>query len=130
MVFMDYKDYTNQKVRRLEAEYPTFLYAMPMTKTRVFFEVLSLVSSLLVLLIVITKKAHVKIRYTGNQNLKTYEEDVARVSRINVNGRRFNLVLFAFYMFIIAPNNLRKGNISHLVSDPTGATITKTYLRV
>lgn len=42
MVFMDYRDYTDQKVRTLEAEYPTFLYAMPMTKTRVFFEVLSL----------------------------------------------------------------------------------------
>lgn len=39
MVFMDYRDYTNEKVRSLEAEYPTFLYAMPMTKTRVFFEV-------------------------------------------------------------------------------------------
>ena len=42
MVFMDYRDYTNEKIRSLEAEYPTFLYAMPMTKTRVFFEVPSL----------------------------------------------------------------------------------------
>lgn len=40
MVCMNYGEYANQKVRSLEAEYPTFLYAMPMTKTRVFFEVL------------------------------------------------------------------------------------------
>lgn len=39
MVFMDYRDYTKQKVSCLEAEYPTFLYAMAMSPTRVFFEV-------------------------------------------------------------------------------------------
>lgn len=39
MVFMDYRDYMNQKVPCSEAEYPTFLYAMPMSPTRVFFEV-------------------------------------------------------------------------------------------
>lgn len=41
MVFMDYRDYMKQKVPCLEAEYPTFLYAMPMSSTRVFFEVIS-----------------------------------------------------------------------------------------
>lgn len=40
MVFMDYRDYTKQKDSCLEAEYPTFLYAMAMSPTRVFFEVL------------------------------------------------------------------------------------------
>ncbi|CAN7044113.1 unnamed protein product, partial [Brassica rapa subsp. trilocularis] len=39
MVCMNYGEYANQKVRSLEAEYPTFLYAMPMTKTKVLFEV-------------------------------------------------------------------------------------------
>ncbi|KAG5415737.1 hypothetical protein IGI04_003304 [Brassica rapa subsp. trilocularis] len=39
MVCMNYGEYANQKVRSLEAEYPTFLYAMPMTKTKMFFEV-------------------------------------------------------------------------------------------
>ncbi|CAG7889793.1 unnamed protein product [Brassica rapa] len=38
MVCMNYGEYANQKVRSLEAEYPTFMYAMPMTKTKVFFE--------------------------------------------------------------------------------------------
>ena len=42
MVFMDYRDYMKQKVPCLEAEYPTFLYAMPMSPTRVFFEVYSM----------------------------------------------------------------------------------------
>ena len=41
MVFMDYRDYSKQKVPCLEAEYPTFLYAMPMSPTKVFFEVCS-----------------------------------------------------------------------------------------
>lgn len=39
MVFMDYRDYAKQKVACVEADYPTFLYAMPMSPTRVFFEV-------------------------------------------------------------------------------------------
>lgn len=42
MVFMDYREYMKQKVPYVEAEYPTFLYAMPMSPTRVFFEVYSL----------------------------------------------------------------------------------------
>ena len=41
MVFMDYRDYWKHKVDYLEAQYPTFLYAMPMSPTRVFFEVWS-----------------------------------------------------------------------------------------
>jgi len=41
-----------------------------------------------------------------------------------------DLVLFAFYMFIIAPNNLRMSLVRHLLSDPTGATMIKTYLAV
>lgn len=39
MVFMDYRDYVRHKVHSLEAEFPTFLYAMPMSDTKVFFEV-------------------------------------------------------------------------------------------
>ncbi|KAG2310754.1 hypothetical protein Bca52824_022311 [Brassica carinata] len=191
MVFMDYRDYTNQKVRCLEAEYPTFLYAMPMTKTRVFFEKLML-----------------RLDTLGIRILKTYEEEwsyipvggslpnteqknlafgaaasmvhplqvaiqflgysmatrkgqrafflfgLALIVQLDIGGIRSffhtffrlpkwmwqgflgstltsgDLVLFAFYMFIIAPNNLRKGLINHLVSDPTGATMIKTYLRV
>lgn len=51
MVFMDYRDYTKQKVSSLEAEYPTFLYAMPMSPTRLFFEVCLMYISLSVTLL-------------------------------------------------------------------------------
>lgn len=39
MVFMDYRDFVKDKKPCPEAEYPTFLYAMSMSPTRVFFEV-------------------------------------------------------------------------------------------
>ncbi|CAF2274166.1 unnamed protein product [Brassica napus] len=35
---MDSRNYANQKVQRLEAVYPTFSYAMPMTKKSELFE--------------------------------------------------------------------------------------------
>ncbi|CAF1934596.1 hypothetical protein Bca4012_074201 [Brassica carinata] len=41
-VFMDSRNYANQKVQSLEAVYPTFPYAMPMTKKSEFFEALSI----------------------------------------------------------------------------------------
>ncbi|CAN6936537.1 hypothetical protein Bca4012_102305 [Brassica carinata] len=44
---MDSRNYANQKVQSLEAVYPTFSYAMPMKKKSEFFEVLSIVFSLL-----------------------------------------------------------------------------------
>ncbi|KAH0903416.1 hypothetical protein HID58_042919 [Brassica napus] len=37
-VFMDSRNYANQKVQSLEVVYPTFPYAMPMTKKSEFFE--------------------------------------------------------------------------------------------
>lgn len=39
-----------------------------------------------------------------------------------------DLIMFAFYMFAIAPNSMRMRLIKHLLSDPTGATMIKTYL--
>jgi hypothetical protein len=39
MVFMDYRDCFTEKFSHMEEENPTFLYAMPMSSTRVFFEV-------------------------------------------------------------------------------------------
>lgn len=38
MVFMDYRDYSEQNFNSVEAKFPTFLYAMPMSPTRIFFE--------------------------------------------------------------------------------------------
>ncbi|XP_026422781.1 lycopene epsilon cyclase, chloroplastic-like isoform X2 [Papaver somniferum] len=39
-----------------------------------------------------------------------------------------DLLLFAVYMFVIAPNSMRKLLVGHLLSDPTGALMVKTYL--
>ncbi|KAF2615773.1 hypothetical protein F2Q70_00007896 [Brassica cretica] len=210
MVFMDYRDYTNQKVRCLEAEYPTFLYAMPMTKTRVFFEewsyipvggslpnteqknlafgaaasmvhpatgcysvVRSLSEAPNYASVIADILKHDTTSFTKhiNTNISRQAWDtlwpqerkrqrafflfgLALIVQLDIGGIRSffhtffrlpkwmwqgflgstltsgDLVLFAFYMFIIAPNNLRKGLINHLVSDPTGATMIKTYLRV
>ncbi|PNX84756.1 lycopene epsiion cyclase chloroplastic-like, partial [Trifolium pratense] len=41
-----------------------------------------------------------------------------------------DLLLFALYMFIIAPNDLRMSLVRHLLSDPTGKTMIKTYLTI
>ncbi|OWM77277.1 hypothetical protein CDL15_Pgr028914 [Punica granatum] len=41
-----------------------------------------------------------------------------------------DLVLFAFYMFVIAPKDLRMCLIRHLLSDPTGSTMIRTYLTI
>ncbi|KAJ4868087.1 hypothetical protein Rs2_50367 [Raphanus sativus] len=246
MVFMDYRDYTNQKARSLEAEYPTFLYAMPMTKTRVFFEETCLASKDVMPFDLLKKKLMLRLDTLGIRILKTYEEEwsyipvggslpnteqknlafgaaasmvhpatgysvvrslseaptyasviadilkhesttsltkhinsnisrqawdtlwpqerkrqrafflfgLALIVQLDIGGIRSffhtffrlpkwmwqgflgstltsgDLVPFALYMFVIAPNNLRKGLINHLVSDPTGATMIKTYLRL
>jgi hypothetical protein len=39
MVFMDYRDCFKEKFSNPEEENPTFLYAMAMSSTRIFFEV-------------------------------------------------------------------------------------------
>ena len=41
-----------------------------------------------------------------------------------------DLVMFAFYMFVIAPNDMRMYLVRHLLSDPTGATMIGTYLTI
>ncbi|KAJ9183793.1 hypothetical protein P3X46_007603 [Hevea brasiliensis] len=41
-----------------------------------------------------------------------------------------DLILFALYMFVIAPNDMRMCLVRHLLSHPTGATMIRTYLTV
>ncbi|KAF2297563.1 hypothetical protein GH714_038717 [Hevea brasiliensis] len=41
-----------------------------------------------------------------------------------------DLILFALYMFVIARNDMRMCLVRHLLSDPTGATMIRTYLTV
>ncbi|KAG0486818.1 hypothetical protein HPP92_008913 [Vanilla planifolia] len=40
------------------------------------------------------------------------------------------LIWFSFYMFVIAPNSLRMCLLRHLLSDPTGTTMIRTYLNL
>ncbi|KAL5572438.1 hypothetical protein UlMin_022035 [Ulmus minor] len=248
MVFMDYRDYMKQKATCSEAEYPTFLYAMPMSPTRVFFEETCLASKDAMPFDLLKKKLFSRLETMGIQILKTYEEEwsyipvggslpnteqknlafgaaasmvhpatgysvvrslseapnyasvianilkqghsegslvrersnwnismqawntlwpqerkrqrafflfgLALIIQLDIEGIRTffrtffrlpnwmwqgflgsslssaDLVLFAFYMFVIAPNNLRMSLIRHLLSDPTGATMIRTYLTI
>nr|UZH23306.1 lycopene epsilon-cyclase [Citrus sinensis] len=246
MVFMDYRDCTKQEVPSFESDNPTFLYVMPMSSTRVFFEETCLASKDGLPFDILKKKLMARLERLGIQVLKTYEEEwsyipvggslpnteqrnlafgaaasmvhpatgysvvrslseapnyasaiayilkhdhsrgrltheqsnenismqawntlwpqerkrqrafflfgLALILQLDIEGIRTffrtffrlpkwmwhgflgsslssaDLILFAFYMFIIAPNDLRKCLIRHLVSDPTGATMVRTYL--
>ncbi|XP_050270180.1 lycopene epsilon cyclase, chloroplastic isoform X1 [Quercus robur] len=248
MVFMDYRDYMKQKVPCLEAEYPTFLYAMPMSPTKVFFEETCLASKEAMPFGLLKKKLFSRLQTMGIRIIKTYEEEwsyipvggslpnteqknlafgaaasmvhpatgysvvrslseapkyasvianilkqahskdtltrikstenismqawnslwpqerkrqrafflfgLALILQLDIEGIRTffhtffrlpnwmwqgflgstlssaDLALFALYMFVIAPNDLRMSLVRHLLSDPTGATMIRTYLTV
>ncbi|KAK9275977.1 hypothetical protein L1049_023253 [Liquidambar formosana] len=249
MVFMDYRDYIKQEVQFLEAQNPTFLYAMPMSPTRVFFEETCLASKDAMPFDLLKRKLMSRLETMGIRIIKTYEEEwsyipvggslpnteqknlafgaaasmvhpatgysvvrslseapkyasvianilkqaqskdmhtgdrstsnismqaawnalwpqerkrqrafflfgLALILQLDIEGTRTffhtffrlpewmwwgflgstlsssDLVLFAFYMFVIAPNYLRRCLIRHLLSDPSGATMVKTYLTI
>ncbi|XP_077247918.1 lycopene beta/epsilon cyclase protein isoform X2 [Tasmannia lanceolata] len=75
MVFMDYRDYMKQKVNCQEAEYPTFLYAMPMSPTRVFFEETCLASRNAMPFDLLKKKLMSRLETMGIRIRKVYEEE-------------------------------------------------------
>ncbi|XP_006353544.1 lycopene epsilon cyclase, chloroplastic [Solanum tuberosum] len=245
MVFMDYRDYVRHDAQSLEAKYPTFLYAMPMSPTRVFFEETCLASKDAMPFDLLKKKLMLRLNTLGVRIKEIYEEEwsyipvggslpnteqktlafgaaasmvhpatgysvvrslseapkcafvlanilrqnhsknmltssstpsistqawntlwpqerkrqrsfflfgLALILQLDIEGIRSffraffrvpkwmwqgflgsslssaDLMLFAFYMFIIAPNDMRRGLIRHLLSDPTGATLIRTYL--
>ncbi|XP_047308458.1 lycopene epsilon cyclase, chloroplastic [Impatiens glandulifera] len=248
MVFMDYRDYTKRKTQTLEEQYPTFLYVMPMSPTRIFFEETCLASKEAMPFDLLRRKLMSRLETMGIRILKTYEEEwsyipvggslpntdqknlafgaaasmvhpatgysvvrslseapkhataianilrnshskellsssttalnistqawkslwpqekkrqrafflfgLALILQLDIEGiqtffKTFfrlpnwmwkgflgsslssrDLVLFAFYMFAIAPNQLRMSLIKHLLSDPTGATMLRTYLTI
>lgn len=248
MVFMDYRDYVKQKVHSLEAQYPTFLYAMPMSPTRVFFEETCLASKEAMPFDLLKKKLMSRLNTMGIRVIRTYEEEwsyipvggslpntaqknlafgaaasmvhpatgysvvrslseapkyasvianilnqgqmrdklyqfrsnenismqawnvlwpqerkrqrafflfgLALIIQLDIDGIRTffhtffrlpkwmwqgflgsslsstDLMLFALYMFVIAPKELRMGLIRHLISDPTGATMLRTYMNI
>ncbi|GER36018.1 lycopene epsilon cyclase [Striga asiatica] len=245
MVFMDYRDFMKHKVECLEAQYPTFLYAMPMSPTRVFFEETCLASKDAMPFELLKSKLMSRLENMGVRITRTYEEEwsyipvggslpnteqknlafgaaasmvhpatgysvvrslseapnyalvianilkqsnvrnmvissrisnismqawnalwplerkrqrafflfgLALILQMDIEGIRtffhtffrlpkwmsqgflgstlssVDLLLFAFYMFVIAPNDMRKRLINHLLFDPTGAIMIKTYL--
>nr|ABN09120.1 NAD-binding site [Medicago truncatula] len=246
MVFMDYRDYMKNNVQSLEAKYPTFLYAMPMSRSKVFFEETCLASKDAMPFDLLKKKLLSRLKTMGIKVTKTYEEEwsyipvggslpnteqknlafgaaasmvhpatgmtsslseapqyasviatilndgtardivtygrskenpsmrawntlwpqerkrqrsfflfgLALIVQLDIEGTRTffrtffclpewmwqgflgsslsskDLLLFALYMFIIAPNNLRMSLVRHLLSDPTGSTMIKTYLTI
>ncbi|CAL5184628.1 unnamed protein product [Lathyrus oleraceus] len=248
MVFMDYRDYMKKNVQSLEANYPTFLYAMPISRTRVFFEETCLASKDAMPFDLLKKKLFSRLDTMGIRITETYEEEwsyipvggslpnteqknlafgaaasmvhpatgysvvrslseapeyasviatilnegnatdivtferskenpsmrawntlwpqerkrqrsfflfgLALIVQLDIEGTRTffrtffclpewmwqgflgsslsskDLLLFAVYMFIIAPNDLRMSLVRHLLSDPTGATMIKTYLTI
>lgn len=248
MVFMDYRDIVKQKVPCVEDEYPTFLYVMPMSSTRVFFEETCLASKDAMPFDLLKEKLMSRLETMGVRILKTYEEEwsyipvggslpnteqknlafgaaasmvhpatgysvvrslseapnyasvianilkrdrskgklmhgrsnanismqawntlwpqerkrqrafflfgLALILQLDIEGiRKFfhtffrlpswmwqgflgsslssaDLIVFAFYMFVIAPNDMRKCLVGHLMSDPTGATMIRTYLNL
>ncbi|KAF6152311.1 hypothetical protein GIB67_005965 [Kingdonia uniflora] len=247
MVFMDYRDYMKQKVQSLDTEYPTFLYVMPMSPSRVFFEETCLASRDAMPFDLLKKKLMSRLETMGIRVIKVYEEEwsyipvggslpnteqknlafgaaasmvhpatgysvvrslteapkyasaIAKILEqdnyskhvgireriaenismqawstlwpqerkrqrafflfglelillLDIEGIRtfFNtffrlptwmwwgflgsslssadLILFSFYMFVLAPNNMRMSLVRHLMSDPSGAFMVKTYL--
>jgi len=246
MVFMDYRDCFQQKFSDSEQENPTFLYAMPMSSTRVFFEETCLASKDAMPFDILKKRLMYRLDAMGVRILKVHEEEwsyipvggslpntdqknlafgaaasmvhpatgysvvrslseapryasvisdilrnrvpaqylagssqnyspsmlawrtlwpqerkrqrsfflfgLALIIQLNNEGIQtffeaffrvpkwmwqgflgstlssVDLILFSFYMFAIAPNQLRMNLVRHLLSDPTGSTMIKTYL--
>lgn len=75
MVFMDYRDYTNKKEQGPEAEYPTFVYVMPMSSTRVFYEETCLASKEAMPFELLKKKLMLRLSAMGIRIKKIYEEE-------------------------------------------------------
>uniref|UniRef100_A0A7C9DM71 Lycopene epsilon-cyclase n=3 Tax=Opuntia streptacantha TaxID=393608 RepID=A0A7C9DM71_OPUST len=248
MVFMDYRDYSKQNFNSPEAKYPTFLYAMPMSPTRIFFEETCLASIDAMPFDLLKKKLMARLQNMGVRIIRTYEEEwsyipvggslpnteqrnlafgaaasmvhpatgysvvrslseapkyasaianiikrgssknaillqknfqnismqawntlwpqerkrqrsfflfgLALIVQLDIESTRTffrtffqlpkwmwegflgsnlssaDLILFAFHMFFIAPNDLRMCLIRHLLSDPTGATMLRTYMTI
>ncbi|XP_031473635.1 lycopene epsilon cyclase, chloroplastic isoform X2 [Nymphaea colorata] len=248
MVFMDYRDYVKKKDKTIGSEVPSFLYAMPLSPTRVFFEETCLAARPTMPFDILKKRLMTRLETMGVRIVKVYEEEwsyipvggslpntaqknlafgaaasmvhpatgysvvrslseapnyastIARmlkcsiqspkvfpygatknislqawealwpqerkrqrafflfglelILQFDVNGVReffdtffrlpewlwkgflgsklssIDLVWFALYMFVIAPNGMRKLLIRHLLSDPSGATLMRTYLNL
>ncbi|CAN6456160.1 unnamed protein product [Victoria cruziana] len=207
MVFMDYRDYVKKKDKVVGSEVPSFLYAMPLSATRVFFEETCLAARPTMPFDILKKRLMIRLETMGVRIVKVYEEewsyipvggslpntaqknlafgaaasmvhpatgysvvrslseapnyastiarmlkcgihppkvfpyDTAKNISLQVHARcrlwrgflgsklsSVDLVWFALYMFVIAPNGMRMLLVRHLMSDPSGGTLMRTYL--
>lgn len=75
MVFMDYRDYMNQNNTEFDLKLPTFLYAMPLSPTRVFFEETCLASRPAMPFEPLKKRLLARLKKLGVQISHLYEEE-------------------------------------------------------
>ncbi|XP_011627261.1 lycopene epsilon cyclase, chloroplastic isoform X1 [Amborella trichopoda] len=75
MVFMDYRDSMNDEVQYQNSEFPTFLYVMPMSSTRVFFEETCLASRTAMPFDLLKERLLQRLDKMGIEVLRTYEEE-------------------------------------------------------
>ncbi|KAH9298218.1 hypothetical protein KI387_029900, partial [Taxus chinensis] len=75
MVFMDYRDYMNQRNTFCDSNLPTFLYAMPLSPTRIFFEETCLASRPAMPFEPLKKRLQARLKSMGVRVLHLYEEE-------------------------------------------------------
>ncbi|CAA7402945.1 unnamed protein product [Spirodela intermedia] len=75
MVFMDYRDFAKEKVQPPGEEYPTFLYVMPLSSTRVFYEETCLASRNAMPFNLLKEKLMSRLAAMGIRVKNIYEEE-------------------------------------------------------
>lgn len=71
---MDYRDFSKHKPESLEAKYPTFLYVMAMSPTKIFFEETCLASREAMPFNLLKSKLMSRLKAMGIRITRTYEE--------------------------------------------------------
>ncbi|XP_020588363.1 lycopene epsilon cyclase, chloroplastic [Phalaenopsis equestris] len=112
MVFMDYRDHVKGKIISSD-EYPTFLYVMPLSPTRVFYEETCLASRNAMPFDLLRSKLMSRLDAMGVRILKIYEEEW---SYIPVGGSLPNT----------EQKNLAFGAAASMVHPATGYSIVRS----
>ncbi|MBA0876171.1 hypothetical protein Goshw_002680, partial [Gossypium schwendimanii] len=113
MVFMDYRDYAKEQVPCLGDQNPSFLYGMPMSSTRVFFEETCLALKEAMPMDFLKKKLMSRLLAMGIRIVKVYEEEW---SYIPLGGSLPNM----------KQKNLAFGAAASMVHPATGYSIARS----
>ncbi|KAL2945213.1 Lycopene epsilon cyclase chloroplastic [Bienertia sinuspersici] len=114
MVFMDYRDYTKQSFQSPEAKYPTFLYAMPLSPTRIFFEETCLASIDAMPFDLLKKKLMERLQTMGVRVVKTYEEVPSQLMH-PLFGNSKRKVWSGLIYLLVGPYLIQSRETLHLV---------------